>query len=260
MKITLSQARAFGLPYWSSGIAWRDNSNIAVCGQGSHVHVYSQDGQEHTPPAHEVWNVAWRYDSLFVTEYNTQKGRVFVYSKAENRSTTTELEVGYRGRGGLAVTNRYMYVTSSEENLVYRLDSPDGANRRIFVKSDAGLSSPEFIAASNVRVAVSSRHSHTVVVFDTEGSRLFVYGGPGDGPGQLSSPLGVAFVSNDRILVSDHENHRISVISSRGRHIKDVISADTGLYNPRGIDVSGMGQVVICFDSPEPTVIVYNIA
>ena len=177
------------------------------------------------------------------------------------------IKVGYKGAGGIAVTDRYMYVTSSDENLVYRMDTPDGSNKQVFVRSSAGLSfpwfivakvfassnadldNPFFIAANESRVAVSCRND-TVVVLDTDSTLQFVYRQNGSRPGRLFEPRGVAFDPYGWILVSDYWNNRISVLSPQGRHIQDIRLDQGGLKRPSGLAMSGSGQVVVICGSP----------
>ena len=49
----------------------------------------------------------------------TKNGRVFAYDG--NFSCYLTIKVDYKDNGWIAVTDRYMYVTSSRENLVYRI-------------------------------------------------------------------------------------------------------------------------------------------
>ena len=73
--------------------------------------IYTADGEEITSieiPGADAWDVDWHDNSLFVTECRTQAGRVFVYDGSWNLVRT--IEVGYKGEGGIAVTDRYVYV------------------------------------------------------------------------------------------------------------------------------------------------------
>ena len=60
-------------------------------------------------------------------------------------------------------------------------------------------------------LVVTDYREHFVYVFDRQCRMIRRIGGPGETPGKLRHPTFVCLGENDRIFVSDSENHRIQV-------------------------------------------------
>ena len=56
-------------------------------------------------------------------------------------------------------------------------------------------------------------------MFDPGGNFLFYIGKKGSGSGEFRHPVGLAFDSLGRLFVSDRNNHRIQVFTSKGNFI-----------------------------------------
>lgn len=70
---------------------------------------------------------------------------------------------------------------------------------------------------------VSDGYSNTrVVKFDKDGKPLMKWGSPGKGPGQFSTPHGIAVSGKgDRVYVSDRGNNRIQVFDANGTFLDE---------------------------------------
>eukprot|EP00918_Siedleckia_nematoides_P040101 GHVU01087089.1.p1 GENE.GHVU01087089.1~~GHVU01087089.1.p1 ORF type:complete len:156 (+),score=1.41 GHVU01087089.1:530-997(+) len=136
----------------------------------------------------------------------------------------------------------YIYITSSRDNTVYRLDR-DGRNKRTF--NNQGLKSPQYIAASSNSVAVSSCGSDQVSVYDSAGRQLYVYGGFGSGPGQLNGPRGVVLDKWGKLLVEDYWNNRVCIVSPHGQHEGGIKLDKEGLNFPCGVALTKDGQLIV---------------
>ena len=260
-KLNIKKVRTFNLPDAPLGIACSPvDDSIAVCGlHKDKVYIYTGEGQEVSTisPGCAVRDVAATQDSLYITENETENGRVFVYNKNNGKRTNT-ITVGYKGHAGIALTDMHMFVTSREENLVYRLNM-QGGDKTVFIKGrDLGLSKPWNIATNGHRVAVSFFDSHKVAVFDMKGACQFVYGGFGHGPGQLQYPWGVTFDSLGRLLICDCRNHRIIIVSPQGDHVRDFRLDDDGLKFPVGLAVTLSDQMVVTCQNPN-TLAIYQM-
>ena len=100
-EVDLRKRRQFKVVYHPWGISWFGDDKIVLCGNGSLVHVHAADGSDIASvamPGSEVWDVAWHGNSLFVTEYSPQDGRVFVYD--EKLDYVGTINVGYKGVQG----------------------------------------------------------------------------------------------------------------------------------------------------------------
>ena len=63
------------------------------------------------------------------------------------------------------------------------------------------------------KILVSDRIGHCVYVFNQEGNSLRKIGNHGSNSGQFYYPVGVSFVNDNEILISDELNHRIQHIN-----------------------------------------------
>lgn len=75
---------------------------------------------------------------------------------------------------------------------------------------------PMAVLAAHGLVYVSDAGSQQVLVFDREGTFLFVKGGPGNGPGQFLFPYGLA-ATRDTLFVADLNSGLISMFDINGR-------------------------------------------
>jgi len=66
------------------------------------------------------------------------------------------------------------------------------------------------------RLYVPDGIMHKIVVFNRDGSLSHVFGGNGDGPGELRLPVRLTLGQNDDVFVFDMQTNRISVYNSRG--------------------------------------------
>ncbi len=64
-----------------------------------------------------------------------------------------------------------------------------------------------------------------VFIFDVRGKRLRTFGRKGQGPGELSGPIGIAWTPGGEILVDDALNRRLSYFSSEGKPLRQVSTA-----------------------------------
>jgi DNA-binding beta-propeller fold protein YncE len=81
---------------------------------------------------------------------------------------------------------------------------------------EADLGGALAVATDGV-VYVADYGNSRVQAVDGAGQPLAVWGGEGDGPGQLRQPRGIAVDAAGRVCVSDSENHRVQVFDQAGR-------------------------------------------
>lgn len=241
------------MPFDPRGLSMTNAGHIVVteC-DSSQAHIYTPDGRQlstiTTPDKSVIFDVACYKDNLYVTQCNTNSGKIFMYDMKGIHKNT--INVGYKTIGGISVTDDYIFVTSQEENLVYRLDI-SGQNKQVFVKQTAwkqvlglndGLSEPSYIHSNGHSVAVSC-NNHKVFVYDMDAKCQFAYGhrGYGPGSGQLKYPHGVGLDSADRLLVCDERNSRVCIVSPQGQHLKDI----DGLQHPMCLTLPKDGQVIV---------------
>lgn len=177
-------------------------------------------------------------DKVYITECDTNNGRLFIYNS--NLKLTNTFTVGYKGYGGVAVTDRFMFVTSSNEDRVYRVEMPSGGNQQAIIVR--GVKSPGRVATNGRKVVVGSNKTHTVWVYDIEGNLQFQYGTEESGPGQLYCPYGVAIDHADTVFICEADNKRVCIVSSQGHHMRNIT---LGNAEPRSVVVTSQGQIMI---------------
>ena len=97
------------------------------------------------------------------------------------------------------------------------------------------------IAVGGGYVYVSDSVANRIVRFDLDGSHPLLWGRPGSGAGQFSSPRGLA-VAGGVVYVADEGNHRIQALSLSGRplYAEGTFGKEPGQFvNPFGVAVYG---------------------
>ena len=101
---------------------------------------------------------------------------------------------------------------------------------------------------SNRTVVVESA-AQMVSVFEEDGAKLFGFGGPGSGNGELNTPWDVAIDSTNRIYVVDSGNNRVQVFDDSGAYLSQFGSFGTApgrFAAPQGIHIdSSTGKIYV---------------
>jgi len=128
-------------------------------------------------------------------------------------------------------TNNHRLVFLSSIDLSF-LFSVGGYNR----ESQPGkFCNPSGIAIDDDRhrIIVSDTKNHRVQVLSSiDGSFLFEFGSRGDQPCQLNNPQGLCIANHGRIIVADHNNHRLQSFTHEGHHIS---TFDCGIAEPYAV-------------------------
>jgi streptogramin lyase len=96
----------------------------------------------------------------------------------------------------------------------------------------------DVVTASNGDIYVAEGHggeNARIIVFDQGGKYLREFGKKGTGPGEFDQPHGLAFDSQERLLVADRSNNRIQVLTKDGKFIEEFrqFSRPSGIYIDR---------------------------
>ena len=76
------------------------------------------------------------------------------------------------------------------------------------------------------QVFVAETDLHQVVRYDTDGgSRTVLADGPGFGPGQVDTPVGVALGPNGQLFVADYNNNRLLILNTDGVYQREIAGA-----------------------------------
>ena len=151
--------------------------------------------------------------------------------------------------GGLAIGGGFIFVSDSGNDRIqrFRLDGSEATE----IVAPGRLAYPRGLAVRGYRLLVADDQHHRLVVFDTGGRFLGTIGsGPGQGPGQLNFPYGVALDAPGRVFVADDLNQRVVRFGSapaypyKGRW-GSYGTAPGQLAYPRGIAVDAAGAVYV---------------
>ena len=110
--------------------------------------------------------------------------------------------------------------------------------------------SPNWIAVnSKGTIALSDDEKDCILMFDKDGNFVRKFGSYGKGPGELSTPAGLAFLNDDELLVVDDSNGRIQQFNVQtGNFVKSFGKRGTGdgeFAAPQGIFISDEGHVIV---------------
>ena len=98
-------------------------------------------------------------------------------------------------------------------------------------------------ALSDGRIAVLDAQAQEVRIYGPDGAYQTTYGGPGNGPGELSPQVVALFVGRgDTIVVPDMGNQRITLIPPEGEATSFPLRMEQGI--PMGFDLSASGALV----------------
>eukprot|EP00002_Diphylleia_rotans_P013531 TRINITY_DN2642_c1_g1_i1.p1 TRINITY_DN2642_c1_g1~~TRINITY_DN2642_c1_g1_i1.p1 ORF type:complete len:206 (-),score=31.22 TRINITY_DN2642_c1_g1_i1:255-872(-) len=126
--------------------------------------------------------------------------------------------IGHRGCGdGEVGAAEAVTVTSSGELCVLarggsKIDIFDlnGSHVRT-LKIDRIRGRTSMIAGANQTLWISDSDNHQIIVYSTSGEKLRTFGSTGNGDGQFTSQMGIAFGKDGNFYVCDYGNNRIQV-------------------------------------------------
>ena len=115
---------------------------------------------------------------------------------------------------------------------------------------------PNWIAVnSKGTIAFSDDEEDCILMFDKDGNFVRKFGSYGKGPGELSTPAGLAFLNDDELLVVDNGNGRIQQFNVQtGNFLKSFGEEGTGdgeFKRPEGISIDNEGHVIVadCYNN-----------
>lgn len=140
-----------------------------------------------------------------------------------------------------------IYVTDSARAEVIVFDA-DGSHRLSFGRGQ--LQRPTGIAfdAARRQLLVVDTLTHEVGIFDTQGTKLAVFGGRGDGEAELNFPVFLALGTRGQRWIVDAMNARVQRYDAEGEHVGGFGQrGDSAGYfaNPKGIALDSDGNVYV---------------
>ena len=98
---------------------------------------------------------------------------------------------------------------------------------------------------------VSEVGTHEVHVYNSTWSLIKSFGGLGSGDGQFDKPYSAAMSDQGQIFVADFDNYRVSMFSSDGQFVKQIINHEHP-YRPWIISVRGRYLWLTSHAGPDP--------
>ena len=172
------------------------------------------------PNSESLYDVTRRENLLFISQ-NSATTCIHVIS--ETGLYSHEISVSFCPYG-LHMHGSHLYVTDYTESKLYKLTLDTKNN---VVHSEvllSGLKKPVYLYVTDDRIMMATQFFDKLKVYTTNGDDVWTYGGSG----VMDMPYGIALDSWGRVLVADHNNHRVALISSDGQFITDLVSGMAG--------------------------------
>ncbi|XP_046374018.2 tripartite motif-containing protein 2-like [Haliotis rufescens] len=106
------------------------------------------------------------------------------------------------------------------------------------------IRSPDYIhVTSNNNLIVSERRVNSLVCVTSEGEAVFTYTPTADRA--WTWPWGITTTSTGDILLVDRDSHKVIKLTESGQFVRDVLTHQDGLKDPRGICLDGNGFLYV---------------
>lgn len=194
----------------------------------------------------------------------TQNGDIFVADTVENAriqqfatngAYVSCFPVEYQEPSILAVDQQHVVVLFQGCMKVF-VYTYDGSKAGSF--SVENLSQPTDMAITSTgHIAVIDRQLSILRLFSKKGKTELQVGKEGTKPGEFKEPYYICVTSDDHIFVSEHGNHRVQEINSKGTYIKDLRSKDK-MSEPGAVAITSGGHLLV-YDEKDKKVQIVNL-
>ncbi len=117
---------------------------------------------------------------------------------------------------GVASNGERVYVADARASAVLVFEAAEG---KFVSKSDAQLKGPAGLAIGADRLYIADSGNSRVSVTDLDGKYLWSFSGKGKSPGQLSSPMALAFGPDERLYVANTGASSVEVFNADGIYL-----------------------------------------
>ena len=112
-------------------------------------------------------------------------------------------------------------------------------NKQVHLTGLGGPSSVSFMTYnSHLYYVVCDYGNHQVHVYNSTRSLYQTLGGRGSGDGQLDSPISAIGLPDGSVIISDRDNHRVSLFNIRGMFVRHLLTRSDGLSRPYAMSIS----------------------
>ena len=143
--------------------------------------------------------------------------------------------------------NRDIYVGSCD-NCIYVFDEYGVQKNAIgkYGNGDGQFSYPYGIFIKGDTLFVADYKNNRVQLLTSRGEFIRKFGQHGVGQGQFNGPTAIVVDANNKLIVSDHNNHRIQIFNQNGGWLQIIDRKNMpGFLNPWGIALDPQGNIHI---------------
>ena len=110
-----------------------------------------------------------------------------------------------------------VFVTDSQSKNILKYNTDGKYKATVNLQGISGIKRPAGIAYANGYIFIADIDSHCIFKLDPEGVLVEAIGSPGNLPGYLNQPYGIAVLPNGLFAVTEMGNHRVSVFNTEGQ-------------------------------------------
>jgi DNA-binding beta-propeller fold protein YncE len=136
-------------------------------------------------------------------------------------------------------------------------DAPPAFSQFIHGDFEDSLDKPMDVSKVGEFIYVSDTNNKRVQVFDTSGTKVFMFGKEGTGKGEFKFPYGITGDNAGNVFVADLYNGKISIHDPKGKFIKYFEDKDKVIKSPAGIRISD--EKLYVTDVQQHKVYVFNL-
>ncbi|MCP4246604.1 MAG: hypothetical protein GY778_06110 [bacterium] len=232
-----------------TGVAVDDDGALYVLDADARaVHLFDLDRRRHTIIGAGVLElpsaICWGDGRLFVADAGAAAVHAWSPAKGWHRFDRGGLE---RPAGLVYVRQSHRLCVSDLGAAAIRVYNADGQLEETWTAPQVKLGSPTHLAYHpDVGLVVADSLGGRVVQLDLDGRQRGLIGSPGDGPGNLALPKGVAIDSRGHVYVVDARFENVQVFDAQGRILMSFGSEGTGdgeFWLPAGMCIDRQDRI-----------------
>ncbi len=243
VNINPAGARTAGAQWQADSGSWLNSGDVQLTTPGIHTVTFKTIKDWLTPTEMSI---------TVVTSAQTIASATYYQAATYGSSGTNPGQL--RKPRGLAINQRYLYITDSDNN---RIQVFDTATRRWSIIGSSGSSAGQFkqpfgiTIDSNGNLWIADTGNHRIQRRSTTGTWT-TWGGYGTTSEKLNGPFDIALDSNGYVYITDHYNNRVQRLSPNGQWSTFINSGaeDGKVTLPSGIFIDSSNIIYVSDYNP----------